>query len=160
MPLTTVLASAVALGGNGYEGASIRCACGGRQKYMNDRERVLVSLLGRFRFKRAYYWCGECSESSAPLDDALAIAHTQFSPAVRNGVSLMGAEVAFGRGARLMEELTGIRISKRKHREIAEATGATLGRNQTERSDKPGVYCPKHGLAHFHARQASKRRDH
>jgi len=123
----SILAEAVALGGNGYEGASIRCACGGRQKYMNDRERSALTLLGKFRFKRAYYWCAECSESSAPLDDALSIAHTEFSPAVRNAVSLMGAEVAFGRGAMLMEELTGIRVSKRKHREISEATGVALG---------------------------------
>lgn len=123
----SILTEAVALGGNGYEGTSIGCVCGYRQKYMNDRERSVVSLLGKFRFKRAYYWCAECSESRAPLDDALSIAHTQFSPAVRNGVSLMGAEVAFGRGAMLMEGLTGIRISKRKHREISEATGAALG---------------------------------
>jgi len=123
----SILAEAVALGPNGYEGASIRCVCGSRLKYMNDRERSVVSLLGRFRFRRAYYWCPECSESSAPLDDALGIAHTEFSPAVRNAVSLMGAEVAFGRGAVLMEELTGIGISKRKHREISEAAGAALG---------------------------------
>ena len=123
----SILADAVALGGNGYEGTSIGCVCGARQKYMNDRERSVISLLGKFRFRRAYYWCAKCSESSAPLDDAMSIAHTQFSPAVRNAVSLMGAEVAFGRGAMLMEELTGIRISKRKHREISEATGARLG---------------------------------
>ena len=127
----SILAEAVALAGNGYKGASIGCVCGRRQKYMNDRERSVVSLLGVFRFKRAYYWCGECSESSAPLDDAFSIAHTRFSPAVRNAVSLMGAEVAFGRGAMLMEELTGIRISKRKHREISEATGAALGPPKT-----------------------------
>jgi len=123
----SVLAEAVSLAGNGYRGASICCVCGSRQKYMNDRERSMVSLVGKFRFKRAYYWCAECSGSSAPLDDALGIAHTEFSPAVRDAVSLMGAEVAFGRGAMLMEELTGIRISKRKHREISEATGAALG---------------------------------
>ena len=123
----SLLAEAVASVGNGYEGASIPCACGARQKYMNDRERSVVSLLGEFRLKRAYYWCTSCSGSSAPLDEALSISHTEFSPAVRNGISLVGAEVAFGRGARLMEALTGIRISKRKHREISEATGARLG---------------------------------
>lgn len=123
----TVLAEAVALGGNGYDGASRSCGCGRRQKYMSDRERSVTSLLGTFRFKRAYYWCAECSESRAPLDDALGIAHTDFSPAVRRAVSLTGAEVAFGRGATLMEELSGIRISKRKHREISEAAGAALG---------------------------------
>jgi len=123
----SLLAEAVASVGNGYEGASILCPCGARQKYMNDRERSVVSLLGEFRLRRAYYWCAKCSESRAPLDEALSISHTEFSPAVRDGVSLVGAEVPFGRGARLMEALTGIRISKRKHREISEATGARLG---------------------------------
>ena len=34
-----VLAAALALTGKGDEGSSRPCVCGGRQKYMNDRER-------------------------------------------------------------------------------------------------------------------------
>lgn len=122
-----ILHAAIALAGNGYQGASRRCRCGGWQKYMNDRERRVVSLVGEFRMERAYYWCGECGDSGAPLDERLGISRTEFSPAVREAVSLVGAEVPFGRGAMLMRELTGLPISKRKHREISERTGTTLG---------------------------------
>jgi len=138
-----VLAGAIRLWGTGYAGSRKMCVCGKTQKYMNDRERSMVSLLGKLRYQRAYYWCAECSESSAPMDEAMGLAHTEFSPGVRNVVSLVGAEVAFGRGAMLMEELTGIRISKRKHREISEATGARLGPPKIPPRDKcaggPGV---------------------
>jgi len=121
-----VLAGAVRLWGTGYVGSRKMCTCGETQKYMNDRERRVVSLLGEFRFKRAYYWCAACGESDAPMDRALEIGRSDFSPAVREAVSLVGAEVAFGRGRTLMGELTGIWVSKRKHREISEAAGACL----------------------------------
>jgi hypothetical protein len=123
----SVLGEAMALGPRGYKGASLSCSCGARQKYINDRERKAVSLLGSVRYQRAYYWCARCHKSRAPRDEALGTVHTEFTPAVRHAVSLVGAEVPFGRGAQLMETLTGLRVSKRKHREISEAAGASLG---------------------------------
>lgn len=122
----TVLGGAIRLSGTGYIGSRKMCGCGETQKYINDRERRVVSLLGEFRFKRAYYWCATCGESDAPMDRALTIERSDFSPTVREAVGLLGAEVAFGRGKMLMGELTGICVSKRKHREISEAIGASM----------------------------------
>ena len=121
-----ILAGTMHLWGTGYAGSRKVCACGETQKYMNDRERRVVSLLGAFRFKRAYYWCPACGESDAPMDRVFQIAHSEFSPGVREAVSLVGGEVAFGRGRSLMGELTGIWVSKRKHREISELIGMCL----------------------------------
>ena len=117
----------MALSPTGYEGSSRPCPCGGRQKYMGDREREAVGLTGPFRYRRAYYWCPRCKTSRAPRDEAMDLVGTRFTPAVREAVSLTGAEVPFGRGAALMEALTGLRISKRKHREISEAAGRRIG---------------------------------
>ena len=136
-----ILAGAMHLWGTGYAGSRKVCACGETQKYMNDRNRRVVSLLGAFRFKRAYYWCPACGASDAPMDHFFQIAHTDFSPAVREAVSLVGAEVAFGRGRSLMGDLTGIWVSKRKHREISEATGARLAPPDATVSDHAGPPC-------------------
>ena len=120
-----VLSGAMRLCGTGYAGSRKLCACSKTQKYMNDRERNVVSLLGTFRFKRAYYWCAVCV-GDAPMDRAFAIDRTLFSPSVRECVALLGAEIPFGRGQKLLRQLTGIRLSKRKHEEISEKIGASL----------------------------------
>ena len=91
-----IVAGAMRLWGTGYAGSRKMCACGETQKYMNDRERRVVSLLGGFRFKRAYYWCAACGESDAPMDRALEIGRSD------------------------------IWVSKRKRREISEAIGASM----------------------------------
>lgn len=135
-----VLAGAVRLWGTGYAGSRKMCACGETQKYMNDRERGVVSLLGTFRYKRAYYWCSACGESDAPMDRALEIGRSDFSPAVREAIGLVGAEVAFGKGTTLMGRLTGLWVSKRKHREITEAIGARMmPAEETDPSETPRV---------------------
>jgi hypothetical protein len=135
----SILAGAMRVWGNGYVGSRKLCSCGAKQKYVSDRERGVVSLLGAFRLRRAYYWCGACGESDAPMDRALGIEGTRFSPSVREGVALLGAEVPFGRGQMLLRELTGIRVSKRKHEEISEAIGASLKPKDGAERDRPAL---------------------
>ena len=130
----SILEAAAGLAGNGYEGSRRLCECGGTQKYMNDRERDVVGLLGRFRLKRAYYWCPKCRKGHAPLDHRLGIAGSDFTSAVREMIGRVGAEVPFDRGRTLMGELSGVWVSKRKHEEIAEAIGAGFSLEKPARS--------------------------
>jgi len=49
----SILEEALAVGGTGYRGATLRCGCGGRQKYVENRPKTLTTLLqqvtpGRF----------------------------------------------------------------------------------------------------------------
>ena len=119
-----ILGGAVRALGNGYEGSRPACACGHSRKYLNDRPRQVVSLVGRFSLTRAYYWCPHCHASDAPLDRRLGIVGTAFSPAVVEAVGLLGARVPFATGRDVLMQLTGTAVSKRMHEEIAERLGA------------------------------------
>jgi hypothetical protein len=122
----SILGAAMGLAGNGYTASRQACECGSQRKYVNDRERDVVSLLGKFRLKRAYYWCARCGKSEAPLDRQLGILSCEFTPAVRELIGRLGAQAPFDQGRDLMGQLAGIWISKRKHEEIAEGIGARL----------------------------------
>jgi hypothetical protein len=122
----SILGQAMALGGNGYEGSRRACACGGTQKYMNDRARDVVGLLGVVRLERSYYWCAACHRGEAPLDGRLRIERTPFTPGVREMIGRVGAEVPFERGRELMGALTNVWVSKRTHEQIAEAIGGAF----------------------------------
>jgi len=122
----SILGQAMALAGNGYEGSRRACVCGGTQKYMNDRERDVVSLLGVIRLKRSYYWCAACHRGEAPLDERLGIERTPFTPGVREMIGRVGAEVPFDRGRELMGALANVWVSKRTHERVAEAIGAAF----------------------------------
>lgn len=130
----SILEAAAGLAGNGYEGSRRLCECGDAQKYMNDRERDVVSLLGRFRLKRAYYWCPQCRKGYVPLDHRWGINGTDFTSAVREMIGRVGAEAPFDRGRTLMGELSGVWVSKRKHEQIAEAIGAGFSLEEPPRS--------------------------
>jgi len=122
----SLLEKALQTAGNGYQGSRRPCLCGGTLKYMGDRERDVVSLMGDFRLKRAYYWCAGCGAGQAPLDRQLRIEQSDFSPSVRQMIGRVGAQVPFGRGRELMGELAGLWISQRQHQQISERIGARL----------------------------------
>jgi len=120
----SILGAVMGLAGNGYTGSRQVCECGGQRKYVSDRERDVVSLLGKFRLKRAYYWCAQCGKGEAPLDKQLGIVSSEFTPTVRELVGRLGAQTPFEQGRDLMGQLAGIWISKRKHEQISEGIGA------------------------------------
>jgi hypothetical protein len=112
--------------GNGYEGGSIACGCGGRMRYVADRSKVLSTWLRDIRISRAYYHCPKCKTGRFPLDEALGIAGSSFSPTIREAICLTNAEMSFERGQELLERLTGIRVSVEEGRLIAEDQGRQL----------------------------------
>ena len=113
--------------GNGYQGGRIGCAsCGGWKRYVADRRKVLSTWFREIRLTRAYYHCRKCQEGTFPLDSALDIEGSSFSPTIREAICLTDAEVSFERGQELLERLTGIRLSVEEGRRIAEGKGRQL----------------------------------
>jgi len=111
--------------GNGYERSVLPCNCGKGMKYVSDRERGVLSLLGSVRLRRAYYRC-PCGATRVPLDERLGITHTDFSPGVRQAIGRLGAQRPFGHGRELLGELTGLWISQRTHRLVSERLGRAV----------------------------------
>jgi hypothetical protein len=119
--------------GKGYSGSRVACECGGRKRYVEDREKVVTTRLGDARARRAYYHCAECKEGTVPLDEMLDIVGSSFSPGVREMICLTAAEIPFERGRRWLKEIAGLRVSVEESRLIAEAKGRELeGQAQAE----------------------------
>lgn len=59
----------------GYQGASCACKCGGSAKYVNDRAKTLVSLLGDLCVTSPYYHCPSCGAGQKPWEAKLRTGH-------------------------------------------------------------------------------------
>ena len=108
------------------EGQPPRCSCGGRMRCEGSRPKQLVSLLGAVSLRRPYYHCRHCWRGVAPLDRALDIEGTQYSPGVRRLLAVVGGETPFARGRALLEELAGIEVSVKAVERQARAVGADV----------------------------------
>ena len=87
--------------------------CPHSASYHLDRDRTVVSLVGTLRYRRAYYLCRRCGRGLAPFDQQAGITARQLTPAVERLAALAGAVgPSFERGADLLEETAGVRLSE------------------------------------------------
>ncbi len=121
-----VLEQALALSGNGYQGGSRACPCGGRQRFVSHRAKRLVTLLGELTVRRAYYHCRGCQRGAVPWDQHWDVVGTGFSPAFREALAWLSAETSFGTARTLMQRLCRVSISTQRLRELAEDCGEQL----------------------------------
>jgi len=133
--------------GTGYEGPQIACpGCGGRAKFVNHRPRTITTLVQEIRLERSYYHCSKCESGVVPLDRTLSLNGTSFSPAVREAICLLDAEIPFDRGSQLLERLSAIGLDKQEGRRIAEGLGRELERQTVEELEntwKPAKPVPR-----------------
>lgn len=129
----SILQAGLARGlGTGYAGSVRQCPCGGRLRYVTDAEKMVMTLTGPVRIRRAYYHCEGCKKGWVPLDERLGIKGRGFSSAVQEAACLLGAEVPFERAQDLLERLSGVRISVEECRRIAEWVGEQLEKQAQE----------------------------
>ena len=62
----------------------------------------------------------------SPLDEALGLSGSRYSPKVLSWLARLGADAPFAEAAALLEDLTGIRVSAATVRRQSEALGATV----------------------------------
>jgi hypothetical protein len=87
--------------------------CGHSAGYHSDRERTLVGLFGPIRYQRAYYYCRRCGLGKAPFDKQAGITSRGLTPALERLATLAGAAGdSFERGAELLGEMAGVRLSE------------------------------------------------
>jgi hypothetical protein len=101
--------------------------------YHSDRDRRVVGLVGTLRYRRAYYYCRACGHGQAPFDGQAGITTRQLTPAVERLATLAGAVgPSYERGADLLRETAGVRLSEATVQRTTEAVGdriaALLGR--------------------------------
>jgi len=121
--------------GNGYEGASRPCACGGSARYVADRSKTFLTVLGDLTLKRAYYRCATCRTSRVPLDEALGVVGEGQSVGVHVMTALVCSLLPHAQAMGLLDELKVPHVSVSEAQRITRAVGtqATAWRDEEAR---------------------------
>lgn len=110
--------------------ARIACHCGGEAHYYDHRAKQLLTALGPVEFDRAYYVCPHCRRGQSPRDRELDVESTQYSPAVRRMMAVVGSESSFDQGRQQLELLAAIEVTAKAVERQAEAIGADVEARQ------------------------------
>lgn len=112
--------------GYGYEGESVSSAAGGRALFERYEERWVLTHLGRFRFRRAYYWDASNGTGRIPLDEQWDLDEREPSPSLRRSIGMLAASGPFGHGQRLMKQLSLLDLPVKRLQESGEALGERI----------------------------------
>lgn len=119
--------------GGGYRGTTVDCGKGHRARFVEYREKELITVLSSVGVRRAYYYCDQCGKGIIPKDVALDMVDTGFSPGVRRMMGQVGSKEAFDDGRKDLEILAGVLVTTKAVERVSEATGKQIEQqNQQE----------------------------
>jgi hypothetical protein len=119
--------------GHGYLGSHVPCACGAPARFVTQTARVLVTLNGVRRLRRAYYHCAACQKGFCPLDQWLQLGAGECSIGVRVLAARFASYLPFRKAAEELELVCGVRLSAGTVRRCAQGVGAAIGAAWAER---------------------------
>ncbi len=106
------------------------CPCGQHAHYRELRSKPVLTAVGRVEVSRPYYVCPHCHAGRFPVDAALDIENTEFSPGVRRMQAMVGQDAPFAQGREQMQVLAGLEVTAKSVERTAEAVGADLARRE------------------------------
>jgi hypothetical protein len=104
----------------------MECGKGHRAKFIEYRDKQLLTALSPVAVKRAYYHCEQCQEGVIPKDRELDIVDTSFSPGVRRMMGRVGGKEPFEEGRRDLEALAGVLVKSKAVERVAKAIGKQI----------------------------------
>jgi hypothetical protein len=110
----------------GYCGPRADCGAGHEAEFVSYREKIIDTVLGPVRLRRAWYHCAACGHGLAPKDAELGVCRASMSPGLAKMTARAAAVVPFAKAAGLLAELAGIGLTTKRVERSAEATGATV----------------------------------
>jgi len=108
------------------EGIIRQCKEGHRIKYNGIREKEVLTVLGKIKLKRDYYYDAECGEGFFPRDKELKIEQTSFSPGVQRMMVRTGSNRPFALSQEDISELAGIEINAKEIERYCHQLGAEV----------------------------------
>jgi hypothetical protein len=94
------------------------------------------------KLRRHYYHCADCGHGAVPWDQTLGLNTTRQTPAAREVIALTGTVDSFVESAdKLVEKLSGLRVSESTIQRITEAVGAEIGQARAD-GEVFGGACP------------------
>lgn len=109
--------------GGDYKGRSIMGDKGQVYEFMEYRDKDLLTVLGKVKVKRAYYYDRESSAGFCPKDKTLDIEGTSFSPGMRRIMGRVGAYRPFGLGHEDIKEMVGIDVTAKEIERMSHKLG-------------------------------------
>jgi hypothetical protein len=109
--------------GGDYRGRSIPCGKGHVYEFMEYRDKELLTVLGKVKVMRAYYYDRECNVGFCPKDKSLDIEGTSFSPGVRRIMGRVGTYRPFGLGHEDIKEMAGINVTAKEIERVSHKLG-------------------------------------
>jgi hypothetical protein len=101
--------------------------CGGTAEFHSHRVHTSLSLVGPVRYRRAYYLCRCCGKGLFPFDRDAGLTTRDLTPALERITTLAGAVAdSFEKGAELLEEMAGTRLSEATVERTTEDAGQRL----------------------------------
>jgi len=81
----------------GYRGPRVACGAGHQAQFVSYREKIIDTVLGPVKLRRAWYHCAACGHGRAPKDADLGVARASMSPGLakmtaRAAAAAIGAE--------------------------------------------------------------------
>ena len=113
--------------GGGVESKVMRCECGGSGKYVEVREKELMTVVGKIRLKRAYYYDKDCGHGWCPRDKELGVESSSFSPGVQRMMCRVGSSRPYAQGEEDMSELAGLGVNAKAIERICGELGREAG---------------------------------
>jgi hypothetical protein len=110
----------------GDRGARVACGRGHEAVFVEYRTKVVQTVLGSLRIRRAYYHCVSCRDGVIPRDAELDIAGTSFSPGVRRLMGRLGGKEPFEEARGDLEALAGIAVHTKQVERVSEAIGEQI----------------------------------
>jgi len=120
------LQAVVSQAGKGYEGPRLPCPCGGVRKFVNYRQRQILTMLGVILIPRAYYHCAPCRTGYAPLDERLEIGNLGLSEGMQRALGRLSGHMSFQEAVETLEEIIRLSVGHETARAVTEAIGAEL----------------------------------
>ena len=113
----------------------VPCPCGHRARFHQMRPKQLLTILGPITIQRPYYVCPACRSGHSPRDAELDVQATEYSPAVRRMLAVLGGEMSFDKGRTQLELLAGLEVNTKAVERQAEAIGADIAQKEQVKVD-------------------------
>ncbi|TWT41007.1 hypothetical protein RAS1_36980 [Phycisphaerae bacterium RAS1] len=118
----------------GYEGTSRVCGCGGAQRFVDQRPKLIATQMGQIGIRRAYYRCRSCGRSALPYDERVGLGAGAESVGLAKAAALLGIENTFASAASTLHALTGQRLSEATIERLTERVGGVAAQQEQQRA--------------------------
>ena len=105
----------------------MECECGGMRKFIEVREKEVVTVVGTIHLKRAYYYDEECRGGWCPRDKELGVERSSFSPGVQRMMCRVGSSRPYGLAEEDLRELAGLSVNAKAIERICGELGREAG---------------------------------